>query len=314
MVGVALAGGVVLLIESLDDRIKTTEIATQLLQVPVLGAIPSFGNKKAPYVDRLVMKEDSISPHAEAYRRLQTNLMFAAKSERKSVFVITSAGPEEGKSVTAANLSVTLANRGLRVLLIDADLHRPVQHQIFGLENEVGLSTLLLADSENAQKPESEREKQALKQLDQCIQITEITNLRVITSGFVPSNPAQVLGSSLMKRWIDAFRSANNIDIVIIDTPPVLLFADATIIGTITEAEALLVLDSQRARTQAALKAKERLTEVGMEVKGLILNRVNPRDEMGSYGYGYGYGYGYKYYASDPEPKKERRGLFGLRR
>ena len=117
-----------------------------------------------------------------------------------------------------------------------------------------------------------------------------------------------------MKRWIDAFRSANNIDIVIIDTPPVLLFADATIVGTITEAEALLVLDSQRARTQAALKAKERLTEVGMEVKGLILNRVNPRDEMGSYGYGYGYGYGYKYYASDPEPKKERRGLFGLRR
>ena len=314
VVGVALAGGVILLIKSLDDRIKTTEIATQLLQVPVLGAIPSFGNKKAPYVDRLVMKEDSISPHAEAYRRLQTNLMFAAKSERKSVFVITSAGPEEGKSVTAANLSVTLANRGLRVLLIDADLHRPVQHQIFGLENEVGLSTLLLADSENAQKSESEREKQTLKQLDQCIQITEITNLRVITSGFVPSNPAQVLGSSLMKRWIDAFRSANNIDIVIIDTPPVLLFADATIVGTITEAEALLVLDSQRARTQAALKAKERLTEVGMEVKGLILNRVNPRDEMGSYGYGYGYGYGYKYYASEPEPKKERRGLFGLRR
>ena len=240
--------------------------------------------------------------------------MFAAKSGRKSVFVITSAGPEEGKSVTAANLAVTLANRGMRVLLIDADLHRPVQHQIFGLENEVGLSTLLLADSENAQKPESEREKQTLKQLDQCIQITDITNLKVITSGFVPSNPAQVLGSSLMKRWIDAFRSANNIDIVIIDTPPVLLFADATIVGTITEAEALLVIDSQRARTQAALKAKERLTEVGMEVKGLILNRVNPRDEMGSYGYGYGYGYGYKYYASEPEPKKERRGLFGLRR
>jgi Mrp family chromosome partitioning ATPase len=114
-----------------------------------------------------------------------------------------------------------------------------------------------------------------------------------------------------MKRWIDAFRSANNIDVVIIDTPPLLFFADSTIIATATDAEALLVVDSQRVHTNTALKAKGRLTEANIDIKGLILNRINPRDEVGGY---YGYNYGYDYYASGREHKPERRGLFGVRR
>ncbi len=100
--GIFIAVGLILLIEYLDDRIRTTEFATQLLELPVLGAIPRFGKKNAPYSERLVPKDETMTPIAEAYRRLQTNLMFASTNGHKNVFVITSPGPEEGKSVTAA--------------------------------------------------------------------------------------------------------------------------------------------------------------------------------------------------------------------
>lgn len=304
-VGVFLAAGAVLLIEYLDDRVKTTEMATQILDLNVLGAIPQFGKKNADYSERLMRKEDSMSPVAEAYRRLQTNLMFNA-SGHQNVFVITSAGPEEGKSVTAANLAATMANDGIRVLLIDADLRRPRQHQVFNLDNEVGLSTLLIAQHDQERPP--------VANLNQCIQSTGIPHLKVITSGFLPSNPTQALRSPLMKRWIDAFRASKDIDVIIIDTPPVLLFGDSSVIASVAEADAVMVINTQRTRGRAAQETKSQLEQVGVQVKGVILNRVNPRDEAGTYGYGYGYGYGY-YYAEDRnDVKKPRRSLLPLRR
>src|SRR5690606_34906741 len=102
----------------------------------------------------------------------------------------TSSGPEEGKSITAANLAATMANDGMRVLLIDADLRRPRQHHIFQLENEVGLSTLLIGNPDDREKSDLQQDRQMPTKLDRCIQPTEIPNLKVITSGFVPSNPA----------------------------------------------------------------------------------------------------------------------------
>jgi receptor protein-tyrosine kinase len=243
-------------------------------------------------------KEDLMTPVAEAYRRLQTNLMFNAN---QNVFVITSAGPEEGKSVTAANLAATMANDGVHVLLIDADLRRPRQHQIFSLDNEVGLSTLLIAHHD--------QERPTVTNLNQCIQVTAIPHLKVITSGFLPSNPTQVLRSPLMKRWIDAFRASKDIDIIIIDTPPVLLFGDSAVIASVAEADAVMVVNAQRTRGRAAQETKAQLGQVGVEIKGLVLNRVNPRDEAGNYGYGYGYGY---YYADDRN--KPRRSFFPQRR
>ena len=305
-VGAVIAMGLVLLIDYLDDRIRTAEAAVQLLELPVLGAIPNYGKKTDSYASRLITKEESMSQVAESYRRLQTNLMFASTNGRKNVFVVTSPGPEEGKSITAANLAATMANDGIHVLLIDADLRRPRQHEIFGLENEVGLSTLLIANADGTLRSESGHDRPSLIQLNQCIQLTAIPKLRVITSGFVPSNPTQILRSSLMKRWIDAFRSATDIDVIIIDTPPVLLFGDSAIVSTIAEADSVLIVDSQHTRSKAAIASREQLVQVGAVIKGVVLNRINPHDEAARYGYGYGYGY---YYEPTAQPKEKRSGL-----
>ena len=298
-VGAIVAIGAAFVIEYLDDRLKTAEIAAQMVELPVLGTIPRFGKKRASYTERLISEDDFMTPVAEAYRRLQTNIMLSAE-DHTNVFVVTSPGPSEGKSVSAANLATTMANDGVRVLLIDADLRKPTQHKIFGLENQTGLSTLLIADADNRGPFEFEQDKRLMTRLDQCIQSTTIPNLKVITSGFAPSNPTQVLRSSLMKRWIGAFRTARDIDVIIMDTPPVLLFGDSVILSTVAEADVLLVIDSQRTRVKAAQETKKQLVQVGIGVRGIILNRIDPRDGIGRYGYGYNYGYYYP-----PEESKQ---------
>ncbi|MEO8393620.1 MAG: polysaccharide biosynthesis tyrosine autokinase [Chloroflexota bacterium] len=312
-VAVALIVGVVLLIEYLDDRIKSPEIAVQALAIPVLGAIPQFGKRDAPYPDRLITSVESMSPEAEAYRRLRTNLMITSANGngKKSVIVITSPGPSEGKSVTTANLAVTMALAGVQVLLIDADLRRPKLHVIFGLKNDIGLTTLLLA--EDSSKSE-DNESQVYKHLRECLQQTEVPKLRVITTGFTPSNPSEVLGSALMQRWISTFRSTNNIDVVIIDTPPALLFSDSSLIASVTEADVVLVIDGRRTRRWAALQTKEQFEQLGMKIKGTVMNRLDPGEQSGRYN-NYGYGYGYYYAQPDGEDGKEKkRGLLGFLR
>ena len=325
LVTMLIAFGIIILIEYLDDRIRSTETAAQVLSLPVIGAIPRFTKRNAAYPDRLITQESSMSPITESYRRLRTNLMFTAESAggRKSAFVITSSGPEEGKSVTTANLAVTMALAGMNVLLIDADLRRPRVHEIFGLENEVGLTTLLFADPGNGSNGHDDSHNSSISKLNQCLQLTSVPKLKVITSGFTPSNPTEILGSALMKRWIDTFRAARDIDIVLIDTPPALLFADSSILASVAKADVLMVIDAGKTRTGAALETKEQFTQLGLEIKGVIVNRVNPRDERGRYGYSYGYGYGYGYYGWSPGSNTnsgttgngdKRRSLFGLRR
>ncbi len=314
-VAVALIVGVVLLIEYLDDRIKSPEIAVQTLAIPVLGAIPQFGKRDAPYPERLISSLESMSPEAEAYRRLRTNLMFTSSNGngKKSVIVITSAGPSEGKSVTTANLAVTMALAGVQVLLVDADLRRPKLHEIFGLKNDIGLTTLLLAE-DSSKSADADNEGQAYKHLRECLQQTDVPKLRVITTGFVPSNPSEVLGSALMQRWISTFRSTNNIDVIIIDTPPALLFSDSSLIASVAEAEVVLVIDGRRTRRAAALQTKEQFEQLGLKIKGTVMNRLDPSEQSGHYN-NYGYGYGYYYAQPDSEGGKEKkRGLLAFLR
>ncbi len=292
LAGAALAFGIALLVEYLDDTVRTTEQAAQTLAVPVLGAIARFGKREDGYTQRLVTNEKSMSNIAEGYRSMRTNLLFTAKNTRKPVFVFTSPNPEEGKSLTCANLAITMAQAGLQVVLIDADLRRPKMHEVFQLDNQVGLTTLLFADPLH-QSAGGGDENQMPVNLRQCLQSTSVPRLRVITSGFIPSNPSEILGSALMERWVDTLRASTNIDVVIIDTPPCLLFADSAVLAATAKAEVVLVVDAGHTRRDGALQAKEEFAKLGLEIKGVIVNRINPRDERGKYNYNYSYNYYY---------------------
>ncbi len=290
MLGAALAVGVALMVEYFDDTIRTSEQAAQVMALPILGAIVRVGKRRDGYQERLVINQPSMSPVAEGYRTLRTNLLYASKNSGKGVYIITSSNPEEGKSLTTANLAITMALAGLQVLLIDADLRRPKAHEVFGLENNVGLTTLLFADPDQADPASISKDGALPATLRQCLQNTSVPRLRVITSGFIPSNPTEILGSALMQRWIDMFRNSPNIDVVLIDTPPCLMTADSAVLAATTNADVVLVIDSARTRRGAALKAKEKFAQLDITLKGVILNRVNPRDETYEYGY-YGYYY-----------------------
>jgi polysaccharide biosynthesis transport protein len=228
-----------------------------------------------------------MSPIAESYRTARTNLLFSSTQERNSIFMVTSANPQEGKTVTISNLAVIMAQAGLQVLLIDADLRRPKIHEVFKLDNNIGLTTLLFSDPHSLNGQDSQSNRLPVS-FHQCVKHTSIPKLRVITSGFIPSNPAEILGSEIMEHWINTFRSSSEIDVVLIDTPPSLAATDGVLLAAKTGAEVLLVVDCGKTRRGAASKAKEQFTKLGIELKGVIVNRVNPRDEDYSY-YGYYY-------------------------
>lgn len=294
IVGAALAVGVVLLIEYLDDTMRSTEDVAQTLGLPVLGAIIRLGKSKGNYRERLITNLDlMISPLSEGYRAVRTNLMFGSSGERNKVYLVTSPGPQEGKSLTSSNLAISLALSGMRVLLIDCDLRRPRLHEIFGLNNQVGLTRMLYVSQKGP------IDGAADEYLSYCVKNTFVENLRIITSGYIPQNPTELLGSGMMQLWMDALKSANDVDVIILDTPPCLMLSDSSVLAASTQADVILVVEAGRTRRGAALRAKEQFQQVGREIKGVILNGVSQRDE--NY-YGYGYGYGYGYYEDSGKP------------
>jgi len=300
MVGAALAGGLALLIEYLDDTISGPTEATQLLGVPTLAAITRFGKPRDGYQQRLITYRDPGSPSAEEYRTLRTNLLFSSNGSTpaKRAHVITSPGPSEGKSVTVANLAVTMAMAGWRVLLIDADLRRPRMHEAFNLKNDVGLSTLLSIspDDLNPATPDGSR---LLRSIQDCVQETDIPGLRVITSGHIPLNPTEVLGSASMQRWFQEFRARDDIDIILFDSPPALVVADSAVLASAIDVPVLLVVEARGTRRGAAALVREQFEQLSIKISGVVLNAVSPRDR-GTYGYGYNY---YYYYYSDSSAK-----------
>lgn len=302
LVGLALAWGGILVLEYLDDTIRIPDQVMQAVGLPVLGAIARFGKKSDGYPERLVTVADPSSAIAESYRTLRTNLLFSSEPGKKQAFIITSVGPQEGKSVTAANLAVVMANAGLRVLLVDADLRRPKVHHIFELPNKVGLTTLLAADPlTEVQALDDALSRNAA--VADCLQDTTVSGLRAITSGFLPSNPTEVLGSALMRRWFEVFTSANNVDAVIFDAPPALAVSDSVALAAATGATVLLVVEAGRTRRRDILQAKEQFAQLNVEIKGVILNQVNFREA----GYSYGYHY-YYYYSTDGEAPVRENG------
>lgn len=296
VVGLGLAWVAVLLIEYLDDTLRAPDQVLQAVGLPVLGTIARFGKKSDSYPSRLITVHDPGSAIAESYRTLRTNLLFSAGSNRKQAYLITSVGPQEGKSVTAANLAVVMATAGLRVLLVDADLRRPKLHHIFEISNRAGLTTLLAARPLEKGAASLDEIFPSASACEECLQDSQVSGLRIIPSGFTPSNPTEVLGSALMRRWYEAFLSANNVDVVIFDAPPVLAVSDSVALAAATGATVLLIVEAGRTRRRDVLRAKEQFAQLNVEIKGVVLNQVNLREA------GYSYGYYYYYYSNDAPP------------
>jgi len=207
-------------------------------------------------LNELITISEPRSPISEAYRALRTNLDFAALDQALKTMVVTSAGVGEGKSTTLANLAVVSAQAGRKVVLVDADLRRPTLHQIYGLDNEEGLTTAMMDEAALASPP---------------LQETGVEGLSVLTSGPLPPNPAELMGSRRMEEVVAAL--AERADQIFFDTPPVVAVTDAAVLSTKVDG-VLLVISAGRTRREYARSAVQRLEQVNARLVGTVLTNV----------------------------------------
>jgi non-specific protein-tyrosine kinase len=218
---------------------------------------------------RLVTLTDPRAPASEAYRTLRTNLLFSSLDEPLETLVVTSAGPDEGKSTTLANLAVTMAQSGKTTLLVDCDLRLPSQHEIWNLDNAEGLTSAMLSESKTP--------KFSLHDVG-------VENLQILTSGPTPPNPADLIGSARMETIIGALKK--KADVVLFDAPPVTAVTDAALLASRLDG-VLLVLRAGGTRRDHAEQAKALLEKGKTRIVGAVLNDA-PRDaSLGGYYYGY---------------------------
>lgn len=215
----------------------------------------------------LITKNNQKSPISEAFRTLRTNIQFTSVDSELNSIMVTSATPQEGKSTVSANLAVVMAQSGKKTLFVDADLRKPTVHYTFSIPNREGLTNLLVGNMN----------------LDQLVQKTDVENLSILTSGPIPPNPAELLGSKAMGRFIE--ESMTKYDMVIFDTPPVIAVADAQILASQVNG-VLLVVNSGKTKQEIALKSKNLLSKVNANILGTILNNRKVSDSNYYYYYG----------------------------
>jgi capsular exopolysaccharide synthesis family protein len=270
LLGLLAFGALVWLIEYLDDTVKTPEDLSAAGLATALGVVPRQRlAKDAP--NQLTTIAAPRSQISEAYRLIRTNLEFAALDRPLRAVLVTSANPGEGKSTTASNVAVVLAQAGKRVILLDADLRRPSLHRIFNSRNHTGLTTMLLR--ENADP-------------DDFLQPTSVEGLVLLSSGPIPPNPAELLSSGRFSSLLQRLEEAA--DIVIVDSPPVLAVADPIVLASRVDGT-LVVVDTQKTRAGALRQAQESLAKSGTTMLGGILNKLGKN--AGSYYYYYYRGY-----------------------
>jgi capsular exopolysaccharide synthesis family protein len=269
--GLALAIGAVLVLERLDQSVKSDEQLAERTGLTAIGHIAYVapGRRRG---DDLVVLGEGHSQVAEAYRALRTNLLFSSLDREIRTVVVTSSVPNEGKSRTAANLAIVLAQAGHSTVLIDADFRRPSQHRIFGRIRNLGLSNMMLRDV-----PEAEL----------IWPVEHVPNLSLIASGPTPPNPSELLGSAQLRSLLTTLRGRYRY--VVIDTPPVNAVTDPTVLAAHADAT-ILVIEQGITTYPAVLRASQALTRVGANVVGAVVNKL--RSESGSY---YQYYY-YHYY------------------
>lgn len=212
--------------------------------------------------DRLISHFNPKSPVAEAYRQLRTNIQFSSLDNPVRTLLVTSTGPEEGKTTTLANLAVTIAQTGSQVTLVDCDLRKPSLHDLFGLSSEPGLTNVLLGADEIP------------------YQNCGIENLRILTAGPLPPNPSEMLGSRRMSEVIVQLKS--EADYVLFDTPPVVIVTDAAVLATRVDG-VLLVVSAGKTRRELAQRAKSLLDKVNAPLLGVVLNNVKYEPKVHHY-------------------------------
>jgi capsular exopolysaccharide synthesis family protein len=270
LAGLTIAIGLAFGIEYMDDSVKTPEDITRRLKIPLLGLVPSVRG------ERVLLTEAVPHDFGEAFRSLRTSLVFTSAAERTRIIGVTSSQPLEGKTTTAANLALALALGGSRVLLIDADMRRPGLHKTIGLQNEIGLSHLLVGQA----------------RVREAVQRTSEPNLVAITAGRTPPNPSELLASERMNNFL-ANLGTGPFDWVIVDTPPVLAVTDAVILAP-RMSSIVFVVGSEMTRRVHAERALETLRASRPRSISAVLNRVD--FDRNKYYYSRYYGYQYKNY------------------
>lgn len=316
VLGMILGIATALFLEYMDDTVRRSEDVERLLGLPIIGSIPKIhitnsGRLALPAADeeatqdlatfgaesrkskkrkrkhekrmqilqgRLVTNVGSKSPVTESYRSLWTNIQFAHLDKTVKTILLTSPGPGEGKSLTTANLALTIAQSGMRVLIVDADLRRPTVHRLFGCQKSPGLSELMSGDLSN---------------LKDFVKNTYADNLYVLTCGETPPNPVGVLGSDKMKQLIEMTKS--QFDFVLFDSPPLIAMADASVLAAELDTT-LLVLHAGKTKQQIANQAREMLERLNINIFGVVLNNVDYSRRYGYYYYYYQY---HQYYSRE---------------
>ncbi len=266
LLGILAAGATIYLLEAMDQSIKTVDRSRETFGFPLLGVIPHMGEVsgwfRTPTVAKipsLVVKDSPRSATSAAFRMLQSNLVFVGSGQQPRSIAITSAMPKEGKSTIAANLAISVAQLGKKVLLMDADLNGPFQHQIWDVPSAIGLTSVLTGQTE----------------LQQAV-VNVFPDLDLLPAGVLPPNPSALLGSQAMANLLD--RAMRQYDFVILDTPPISIAADAAVLGKWSDGVVLVVRAGQL-KTQQATFAKTCLEQSGQTVLGQVVNDVIAKQE-----------------------------------
>jgi polysaccharide biosynthesis transport protein len=309
VVGVILGGVLALFNEYLDNSVKVPEEVESLIGLPALGVIPALSSiGKSTAISRALPAPSTVKsqaqelttlsqPHSivsEAYRALRTSILLSTSKHPPQTILITSGQPREGKTTTALNLCITLAQRGDRVVLIDSDLRRPRVHRSFGMSNDVGLSSFLAGVVGIDDLPRA---------------VPSIPNLFVITSGPTPPNPAELLSSEPMVHLFEELR--RQFDFIVMDSPPTITVADSMILAAHADG-VMLVIHGGVTTRESLRQAHKLLAGVNAKMLGVVLNNVDIRSADYQYYYTYYYGDYYRHmlegygYGHEPEEKPKR--------
>jgi polysaccharide biosynthesis transport protein len=286
MAGIGLA----FLLDFLDDSVKSLDDIDRYIHLPALALIPAARNDKrlgpietgpkAPgqaASTALALVDDVRSPIAEAYRHLRTSLLLSSAGTPPKTILVTSSQPSEGKTTTAINTAFMLAQTGAQVLIIDCDLRRPRLHTNFNLSNARGLTNYLSGESP----------------IDELLQSSDkASNLKLLTSGPIPPNPAELLGSDEMRKLLNLL--SEKFTHIIVDSPPAISFTDASILSTFVDG-VILVVHGGRSSRAVVRRARQQLLDVGANIFGVVLNNVKAE----AHDYYYGGGYYSAYYQSE---------------